>query len=192
MPTEATSIALGKPAPALSLPDVVTGQTVTLASLRSTQSDAAGALILFLCVHCPYVKHVEGVLGQLASEFGDRIAVLAISSNDAAQYPEDGPDGMRAQALRCGWTFPYLFDETQQVARAFDAACTPESYLFDRDHRLVYHGRIDATRPARTPGAAATQATGEDLRAALRALIEGHSPLPNQSPSMGCSIKWRS
>ena len=192
MPTEASPIALGMTAPAFTLPDVVSNRDLTLPAVLAQHPAAAGSLVLFLCVHCPYVKHIEHVLTQLATEFHARVPFLAISANDSAQYPEDAPAGMRAQAARCAWPFPYLFDETQQVARAFDAACTPECYLFDRDHRLVYHGRIDATRPARTPGAVATEATGADLRAALNALVEGHPPLLNQSPSIDCSIKWLS
>ncbi len=190
MPTAATPISLGTLAPAFTLGDVSTGSPVSLDTVLTPQT--AGALVLFLCVHCPYVKHVEAVLTQLAAEFAHVIPFVAISSNDPEHYPEDGPEGMRAQAARCGWTFPYLFDQSQHVARAFDAACTPESYLFDRDRRLVYHGRIDATRPARKPGDPVTPATGDDLRAALQALINGPPPLPNQPPSLGCSIKWRS
>ena len=171
MPTQANPLSIGTLAPEFSLPDVVSGHAVTLASLLEGNPVSSGALILFLCVHCPYVKHVERVLTRLAGEFSGSIAFAAISSNDPAQHPEDAPDGMRLQALHAEWPFPYLFDETQEVARLFDAVCTPEAYLLDRGRRLVYHGRIDSTRPARTPGAVSTPATGEDLRA--------------------CSSKWR-
>lgn len=191
MPTEANTLALGSLAPEFSLSDVVTGQTITLASLIAADRVTSGALILFVCVHCPYVKHVERVLAHLADEFSGSIPFVAISSNDPAAHPEDAPDGMRQQALHAEWPFPYLFDETQAVARLFDAACTPEAYLVDRHRQLVYHGRIDSTRPARTAGASLQPATGDDLRAALQALVDGQPPLAAQQPSIGCSIKWK-
>lgn len=191
MPTEAKTLALGHHAPPFSLEDVVTGATVSLGSLLARDPAPAGALLLFLCVHCPYVKHVERVLTQLAGDFGGQVSFAAISSNDPAQYPEDAPDGMRAQAARNHWDFPYLFDRSQEVAHLFDAACTPECFLLDRDGHLVYHGRIDGTRPARSPEAVAVEATGEELAAALAALREGRPPLTEQRPALGCSIKWR-
>lgn len=144
-------------------------------------------LVLFLCNHCPFVKHIREEVARLGREYVQRgVAVVAISSNDPLQYPADGPDAMVREACEAGYCFPYLFDSTQEVARAFDAQCTPDLYLFDRNHRLFYRGQFDASRPK-----SETPVTGSDLRAALEALLRGSAPPSVQTPSVGCSIKWR-
>lgn len=191
MPTQANQLTLGTPAPTFALTDVVTDDTVTLERLLHRTPQTRGTLLLFVCVHCPYVKHVEAAITQLSQRFGEEVAFAAISSNDPAQYPEDAPAGMREQAARNGWDFPYLFDDSQEVARGFDAVCTPECFLLDASGALVYHGRLDATRPARSPDAPIVPATGEELAAALEALCAGRPPLSEQFPSVGCSIKWK-
>jgi len=189
-------VELGTTAPAFSLPDVVSGKTLQLHDLMAphTAPDATpklGLLVMFVCVHCPYVKHLEHELGRIGQDYAGSIAIAAIQSNDIAQYPEDGPDAMREQATRLGWNFPYLLDETQQVARAYDAACTPDFFLFDHNLRLVYRGQLDDSRPRRKDFGNDIPVTGHDLRAALDALIAGQPPLPDQRSSIGCNIKWR-
>jgi peroxiredoxin len=176
-------IALGSPAPDFALPDVVSGRTVKLADFAA----APALLVAFICNHCPYVKHVRDAFVAFAREYQQKgLAVVAISANDPASYPDDAPEAMAREASRAGFTFPYLYDETQAVARAFEAICTPEFFLFDRARRLVYRGRFDASRPGSTE-----PVTGADLRAAVDALL-AHRPVPaEQHPSMGCSIKWK-
>lgn len=182
MPTIATdSMPTGTPAPDFSLPDVVTGHTVAL-------SDFAGSpalLVAFVCAHCPYVVHVRDEIVRIARDH-QSLAVVAISSNDAIKYPEDGPEGLRAMAVSCGFPFPLLYDETQQVARAYTAACTPDFFLFDADRRLVYRGRLDDSTPGN-----GKPVTGADLRAAIGAVLAGGTPVANAQPSLGCSIKWK-
>ena len=174
---------LGTQLPGFSLPNVVDGRTVSPEDFR----DRAALLVIFICNHCPYVRHVKGQIGRVAAEYAPRgVGVVAISSNDVAAFPDDAPDQMRALALAEGWRFPYLFDESQAVAKAFRAACTPEFYLFDRQRRLVYRGQLDDSRPKnQVPG------TGKDLRAALDGLLGGKSISPEQVPSVGCNIKWK-
>ena len=176
-------IPLGFDAPDFELPDTQSGKKVKLADLRSDR----GTLIMFICNHCPYVKHVNEQLVSLANDYIPRgIAVIAISSNDAKNYPEDGPEKMKEYATRLGYPFPYLYDETQQTARAYDAACTPDFYLFDGDLKCVYRGQLDASRPGnRLP------VTGKDMRLALDALLEGKEISQVQIPSIGCNIKWK-
>jgi peroxiredoxin len=176
-------IALGSPAPDFALPDVVSERTVKLADFAA----APALLVAFICNHCPYVKHVRDAFVAFAREYQQKgLAVVAISANDPASYPDDAPEAMAREASRAGFTFPYLYDETQAVARAFEAICTPEFFLFDRARRLVYRGRFDASRPGSTE-----PVTGADLRAAVDALL-AHRPVPaEQHPSMGCSIKWK-
>jgi len=142
-------------------------------------------LVLFLCPHCPFVKHIEPELTRLAQDFGDQVAILAIRSNSLTTHPQDGSGGMATQARNNGWRFPYLADESQAVARAFQAACTPDLYLFDGSHRLRYRGQLDGSRPGN-----ASPLDGRDLRAALQALLAGQSPAQDQVPSIGCNIKW--
>jgi len=180
---ESRMVALGSPAPDFALPDVVTGRTVRLADFAS----APALLVAFICNHCPYVKHVRAGFVAFAREYQPKgLAVVAISANDPAAYPEDAPEAMAREAKNAGFTFPYLYDETQAVARAYEAICTPDFFLFDRDRRLVYRGRFDASRPGSN-----VPVTGADLRAAVDALLAGRPVPAEQHPSMGCSIKWK-
>jgi peroxiredoxin len=181
--TESTMQPLGTVAPAFSLPDVVSGRTVN----RDAVAGAGGLLVVFLSVHCPFVKHVEQGIAHLAVDYaGQGLGIVGISSNDVANYPDDSPEGMRAQAKRLGFTFPYLYDESQQVAHDFDAACTPDFFLYDRSWKLVYRGQFDASRPGMD-----VPVTGSDLRRAIDALLAGKPPLDEQRPSLGCNIKWK-
>lgn len=151
--------------------------------------DAAGRplLVMFLCNHCPFVKHVREEVAAIGRSYLPKgVAIAAISSNDPASYPDDGPERMAAEACEAGYCFPYLFDATQQVARAFDAQCTPDFFLYDAGHRLVYRGQLDDSRPK-----SSIPVTGVDLRAALDAVLAGRAPSLEQRPSVGCSIKWR-
>jgi hypothetical protein len=150
---------------------------------------------MFVCVHCPYVKHVEEELARIGNDYYGQsgngpIAIAAIQSNDIDQYPEDGPERMREQAARLGWRFPYLLDSTQQVARSYEAACTPDFFLFDAEMRLAYRGQLDSSRPRRKDFGNDEPVTGKDLRAAIDALIAGKRPNPDQRISIGCNIKW--
>jgi thiol-disulfide isomerase/thioredoxin len=142
-------------------------------------------LVLFLCPHCPFVKHIEPELSRLQNDFGDAVAFVAIRSNSLTTHPQDGPAEMMGQATSHGWRFPYLADDSQAVARAFQAACTPDLYLFDGSHQLVYRGQLDGSRPGN-----AIPLDGRDLRAALAAVVAGQAPPAEQKPSIGCTIKW--
>ena len=186
--TESAMVSLGTVAPAFELADVVSGKAVGRDDVAAGQP---GLLVMFICVHCPYVKHVEEGLARIGRDYEGKIGIVAISSNDTVEYPEDGPEKMRAQALRLGFRFPYLFDETQEVARAYDAACTPDFFLFDRDLKLVYRGQLDDSRPRRGDHGNDLPVTGKDLRAALDAVIAGKRPDTNQRTSIGCNIKWK-
>lgn len=181
--TPSQMIELGTVAPAFSLPDTVSGKTVSLDDYTGSK----GYLVAFLCNHCPYVIHVRDELARLGRDLqGQGLAVVAISANDAQKYPDDAPDKMKAEAEQNGYTFPYLFDESQEVAKAYQAACTPDFYLFDADRKLVYRGQLDASRPGNP-----TPVTGEDIRRATEALLAGDPPIANQVPSIGCNIKWK-
>ncbi len=181
--TESTMQPLGLDAPDFSLHDVLSGGTVT----RESAKGAGGLLVMFLCVHCPFVKHLEQAIARFAGDYaGQGLGIVGISSNDVVAFPADAPDEMRAQARRLGFTFPYLYDESQQVARAYEAACTPDFFLYGRDLKLVYRGQFDASRPS-----VGTPITGSDLRRAVDALLAGKPPLAQQQPSLGCSIKWK-
>lgn len=149
--------------------------------------DLAGAplLVLFLCPHCPFVKHIEPEITRLQNDLGDRIRLVGICSNSSITHPQDGPVGMASQASRHSWTFPYLADPDQEVARAFRAACTPDLFLFDSHHQLVYRGQLDGSRPGNT-----LRLDGRDLRAAIAAVLEGRPVAPQQTASIGCNIKW--
>lgn len=174
---------LGTEAPDFRLADVVSGRTVGLHDF----ADRDALLVMFICRHCPYVTHVRPELSRLGREHaGSRLGIVAISANDPATYPEDAPESLAAEAVEAGYTFPYLFDETQEVAKAYTAACTPDFFLFDRERRLAYRGQMDSTRPN-----GGTPATGEDLRAAIDAVLQGRPVPEDQRPSVGCSIKWR-
>jgi hypothetical protein len=146
---------------------------------------------MFICVHCPYVKHVEQELARIGVDYAGRIGIAAISSNDVAAFPEDSPAEMKKQAQRLGFRFPYLYDETQEVAREYQAACTPDFFLFDAGMRLAYRGQLDDSRPRRGDFGNDVSVTGRDLRAALDAVLAGKRPDPNQRTSLGCNIKWR-
>ena len=173
---------LGTPAPTFSLPDTE-GTVVSLEELR----DAPALLVMFICNHCPYVKHVQHELAVLAEEYQRRgVAVVGINSNDPERYPDDAPDRMREEASRVGYTFPYLHDETQEVAKAYGAACTPDFFVFDGDQLLVYRGQMDGSRPGSD-----VPVSGADLRAALDAALAGTAAPAEQQPSLGCSIKWK-
>jgi peroxiredoxin len=149
--------------------------------------DARGVLVAFICPHCPFVRHVRGEFARAARDFRQRgIAVVAVNSNDVTAFPEDDPAGMRKEAQEAGYTFPYLYDDTQEVAQAFRAACTPDFFLFDTRQRLVYRGQFDDSRPNNS-----VAVTGKDLRAAVDALLAGWPVSPDQKPSVGCNIKWK-
>ena len=206
--TESAMVELGTVAPAFELTDVLTGRAfgrddVFASSWDDNLSDANniavhggpaqkhGLLVMFLCPHCPYVKHIEQEIANLARDYASTIAFCAIMSNDVAAYPDDSPENMRAQANRLGWTFPYLYDETQEVARSYSAACTPDIFLFNGAMELVYRGQIDDSRPRRGDYGNDPPVNGHDLRAALDAVIAGKRPDSNQRASIGCNIKWR-
>lgn len=181
--TESTMLALGTPAPDFSLPDVVSGKTV---SLRDFDGKKA-LLVMFICRHCPYVKHVQDELARLGRDYADKpLGIVAISSNDAENYPDDAPESLKEMAIQLGFRFPYLYDESQDVARAYDAACTPDFFLFDENRRLVYRGQLDGSRPGN-----GVPVTGKDLRNAIDAVLAGAPVDPNQKPSLGCNIKWK-
>jgi len=181
--TSSNMLPLGTRAPAFDLPDAVSGRNKALDALRGPK----GTVVMFICNHCPYVKHINAELARVARDYQRRgIAFVAISSNDVEKYPDDAPDRMREAARQHGYSFPYLYDATQAVARAYDAACTPDFYLFDAGLSLVYRGQFDDSRPNSGRGA-----TGRDLRAAMDALIDGQPVSPDQKPSVGCNIKWK-
>jgi peroxiredoxin len=183
MAVPSTMLALGTKAPDFELPDVVTGRTV---SVRDFDAKRA-LLVMFICRHCPYVRHVRGELAQLGHDFADsELAIVAISANDPDEYPEDAPEGLAEEAREAGYAFPYLFDETQEVAKAYTAACTPDFFLFDADRALVYRGQLDDSRPSN-----GLPVTGEDLRAAIDAVLSDGPVRQDQRASIGCSIKWR-
>lgn len=183
MAVVSTMLELGTKAPQFALPDVRTGKTVR----REDLEDADALLVMFLCSHCPYVKHVEQELADLGRDYDNRrLAIVAIGSNDPDRYPDDSPEGLAEQAERVGFGFPYLFDETQEVAKAYTAACTPDFFLFDADQELVYRGQLDDSRPRND-----APVTGADLRAAIDATLAGTSVPADQKPSMGCGIKWK-
>jgi len=180
--TVSTMMALGVEAPDFSLPDA-RGKTVSLADF----ADAPALLVIFMCNHCPYVKHVADELAKLAIEYqGRNVAIVGINANDVESHPEDSPKKMAEEANRRGYTFPYLYDETQEVAKEYHAACTPDFFVFDQDRRLVYRGQMDASRPGNN-----VPVTGADLRAALDAVLARKPVPPNQKPSLGCNIKWK-
>lgn len=182
MATESTLIPLGTIAPDFALPDVTTGATVR----RDDVATGHPLLVVFLCRHCPYVQHVKDELARLGRDYGDRVGIAGISSNDASTYPDDAPPSLAEMARESGFTFPVLYDESQDVARAYGAVCTPDTFLFDGELRLVYHGRLDETRPR-----SGATATGVDIRRALDAMLAGGPVSADQHAALGCSIKWR-
>ncbi|MEE8483072.1 MAG: thioredoxin family protein [Nitrospinota bacterium] len=179
--TPSTMLALGTPAPDFKLADT-DGKTVSLSDF----ADKPALLVAFICNHCPYVKHVSKGLAGLARDFQDKgCAVVCINSNDANNYPEDSPKNMAREKKTSGYTFPYLYDDTQRVAKAYRAACTPDFYLFDNERKLVYRGQMDGSRPGN-----GVPVTGGDLRNALDVILAGKPAPEKQTPSMGCNIKW--
>jgi len=180
--TPSTMAPLGTVAPDFQLPDT-TGKLVSAHDMR----DAPALLVTFICNHCPFVKHIRAGLAQFAREYQARgLAIVAINSNDAKSYPDDSPTKMAEEVRRAGYTFPYLYDETQAVAKAYGAACTPDFFLFDRERRLVYRGQFDDSRPGSN-----RPVTGADLRAACDAVLAGRPVAPDQKASIGCNIKWK-
>jgi peroxiredoxin len=181
--TPSNMLALGTKAPDFSLSDTVSGKSVTLKNFEGCK----GLLVMFICRHCPYVKHVEKELARIGKDYqGKGLAVVAISANDAKNYPDDAPASLKEQARLLGFTFPYCHDESQSVAKAYKAACTPDLYLFDRELRLAYRGQLDDSRPGN-----GIPVTGKDLRAAIDAVLAGKAPAADQKPSIGCNIKWK-
>lgn len=181
--TPSTMTALGTPAPYFDLPDVVHGGRYRLSDAASKKA----LLVMFICRHCPYVQHIKEELARLDRDFRSQdLALVAISSNDASAYPDDAPESLAAFARQCGYTFPFLYDETQQVAKSYTAACTPDFFLYDAARKLHYRGQLDDSRPGN-----GKPVTGADLRRAIGAVLEGRASLALQRPSIGCNIKWR-
>ncbi len=181
--TPSSMLELATAAPDFALPDTVSGEIVTLAQVKKEK----GILVMFICNHCPYVIHVKDEVVKLANEYqAQGIGFVAISANDIINYPDDAPDKMKDFAIQNGFTFPYLYDESQEIAKSYDAACTPDFYLFDSNLELVYRGRLDESRPG-----SGIPVTGKDLRTALEALIQGAAIPGEQYPSIGCNIKWK-
>ncbi len=180
--TESTMLALGTPAPAFQLPDVVSGKTVSLADFNGKPA----LLVMFISRHCPYVQHVQTELARLGRDYGQRIGIVAISANDADRYPDDAPGQLKAMAKEQSFTFPVCYDESQSVAKAYTAACTPDFFLFDKDRRLAYRGQLDDSRPGN-----GKPVTGRDLRAAIDAVLANKPVDQSQRPSIGCNVKWK-
>ncbi len=177
---ESQMLELGTPAPEFSLPDAD-------GALHSLPDTASAFLVMFICNHCPFVKHIRAELAALGRDYGERgVAIVAINSNDVDKYPDDGPDQMRQEAIEQGYRFPYVLDADQSVAKAYRAACTPDFFLFGADRKLVYRGQLDGSRPGNS-----VAVDGSDLRAALDATLDGNPVDGNQVPSIGCNIKWR-
>ena len=174
---------LGTRAPEFRLVDVTSGRSVSLDDFP----DAKAFLVMFICRHCPYVKHVQGELANIGRDYaGKPLGIVAISSNDAVAYPDDNPASLAEMVKEQGFTFPLCFDESQDVAKAFSAACTPDLFVFDSSRKLVYRGQLDDSRPGN-----GKPVTGRDLRAALDAVLNGRPVPPDQVPSLGCNIKWK-
>jgi len=181
--TPSNMLALGTKAPEFSLPDTISGKTVSLQELRSDKA----TVVMFICNHCPYVIHVNKGLVKLATDYQEKgVSFIAISANDAEQYPQDGPEKMTEHAKEAGYPFPYLYDESQEIAKQYQAACTPDFYLFDSELSLVYRGQMDGSRPGSD-----IPVTGDDLRQAIDATLDGTPLTIEQKPSLGCNIKWK-
>ena len=182
--TASTMLELGTAAPDFALPDVVSGQTISLEDFAGKKA----LLVMFICRHCPYVKHVEQELARLGRDYeGKDLAIVAISSNDADEHPDDAPASLKEMAAELGFTFPFCYDESQAVAQAYSAACTPDFFLFNEERKLVYRGQLDDSRPGNEK-----PVTGSDLRAALDSVLGDRVVDPNQRASLGCNIKWKS
>ncbi len=181
--TPSTMMPLGTTAPDFTLPNTVSGKTLGLQQLKG----AKGTLVMFICNHCPYVKHIQDALSKLGKDYQHSgISIIAINANDAVKYPDDAPDKMTAFAKKNSFVFPYLYDESQDVAKAYGAACTPDLFLFDDQLKCVYRGQFDDSRPGND-----VPVTGKDLRSAMEQLLAGKNISANQRPSMGCNIKWK-
>lgn len=180
--TPSTMMPLGTAAPDFILPDTE-GKTVALGDFK----DAPALLVMFICNHCPFVKHIRTGLARVAKEYQAKgVAIVGINSNDVENFPQDSPEMMAREVNEAGYTFPYLYDESQEVAKSYRAACTPDFFLFDRERKLVYRGQLDASRPSNN-----IPVTGEDLGAAMDAVLEGRPVSQDQKPSIGCNIKWK-
>lgn len=181
--TPSTMLPLGTPAPDFLLPEVVTGEHVALSDFEGRKA----LLVMFICKHCPYVVHVQDELAKIGRDYADKdIGIVAISANDAEKYPDDSPDGLKDMSAEAGFDFSYCYDETQETAKAYTAACTPDFFLFDGDRKLVYRGQLDDSRPKNEK-----PVTGRDLRAAIDAVLGGQPVPEEQTPSLGCNIKWK-
>lgn len=180
---ESTMLPLGTDAPEFSLPDVVTGETITLERFAG----APALLVMFICQHCPFVKHVQEELARIGRDYGNQgVGVVAISANSVETHPQDSPEHLKAMAERLEFDFPFCYDESQAVAQSYTAACTPDFFVFDSDRKLAYRGQLDDSRPSN-----GIPVTGKDLRSALDSILQG-SPIPEpQKPSVGCNIKWK-
>lgn len=178
-----TMLPLGTKAPDFHLPEVVSGNIIAL----STFADKKALLVMFICRHCPFVKHIQGELAQLGKDYSTSdLGIVAISSNDAKNNPDDAPELLKAMVTELGLTFPFCYDETQETAKAYTAACTPDFFLFDGDRKLVYRGQLDDSRPS-----SSQPVTGADLRAAIEAVLADKPVIGEQKPSIGCNIKWK-
>ncbi|NEQ87041.1 MAG: thioredoxin family protein [Moorea sp. SIO2I5] len=178
-----TMLPLGSKAPEFQLPDAVSGETISLETFAGKQ----GLLVMFICRHCPFVKHVQGELAKLGKDYADaNIGMVAISANDADNYPDDAPDKLKEMAQELGFTFPFCYDQSQETAQAYTAACTPDFFLFDANQELVYRGQLDDSRPSN-----GIPVTGKDLRAAIDAVLGSQPVNSDQKPSIGCNIKWK-
>ncbi|NEP51073.1 MAG: thioredoxin family protein [Moorea sp. SIO3C2] len=178
-----TMLPLGSKAPEFQLPDAVSGETISLETFAGKQ----GLMVMFICRHCPFVKHVQGELAKLGKDYADaNIGMVAISANDADNYPDDAPDKLKEMAQELGFTFPFCHDQSQETAQAYTAACTPDFFLFDANQELVYRGQLDDSRPSN-----GIPVTGKDLRAAIDAVLGSQPVNSEQKPSIGCNIKWK-
>jgi peroxiredoxin len=181
--TPSTMLPLGTKAPDFQLPDVVSGETISLDTFAGKQA----LLVMFICRHCPFVKHVQTQLAQIGKDYANSdVGLVAISANDAANYPDDAPDKLKEMVKELGFTFPFCYDESQETAKAYTAACTPDFFLFNADRKLVYRGQLDDSRPGNNE-----PVTGKDLRTALDAVLASQTVTPDQKPSIGCNIKWK-
>jgi len=181
--TASTMLPLGTQAPDFHLPDVVSGKSISLA----TFADKKALLVMFICQHCPFVKHIKAELAQLGKDYIPReLGIVAISANDVNKYPADAPEFLKAMATEVGFNFALCYDETQEIAKAYTAACTPDFFIFDAERKLVYRGQLDDSRPSNDK-----PVTGADLRAAIEAVLAGQSVTNEQKPSIGCNIKWK-
>lgn len=181
--TASTMLALGTKAPDFQLPNTVSGETISLA----TFADKKALLVMFICQHCPFVKHIKAELARLGKDYQRQsVGIVAISANDIANYPDDAPDKLKAMALEFDFTFPVCYDETQETAKAYTAACTPDFFLFDADRQLVYQGQLDDSRPSN-----GMPVTGKDLRSAIDAVLADKPLSADRKPSIGCNIKWK-